>query len=135
MTRETWYRRVGRKYVPIVEAEKYDYITMPAQGFTLTHRKDGATQWEYAVTPDTAGFVAAAMVFRDAMEDAIRQAATYRPSAPIPYTKKQLAIIEQFKVDMGFHVPTWWQATSARDIVRAGLDAIGGKAERDEGAS
>ena len=126
--RETWFRKVGRKYVPIVEAEKYDYVTMPAEGFTLTHRKGGATQWEYTVTPDTAGFVAAAMVAGQAMEEAIRQAATYRPSAPVPYTKKQLKIIEQFKADMGLNVPTWWQQTSAREIVRAGLDAVRGAA-------
>jgi pyruvate kinase len=125
---ETWFRKVGRKYVPIVEAEKYDYITMPAEGFTLAHRKGGATQWEYAVKPDNAGFLAAAMVARTAMEEAIRQAATYRPSGPIPYTKKQLAIIEKFKVDMGIYKPLWWEQTSARDIVQAGIDAVrGGK--------
>jgi hypothetical protein len=126
--RETWYRRKPNgRYEPIVEAESYNYVTMPAEGFTLTHRKAGATQWEYAVTPDTASFVAAAMVAREAMEESIRQAATYRPSAPIPYTKKQLAIIEQFKVDMQMHVPTWWEQTSARDIVQAGIDAVGGR--------
>lgn len=128
MNRETWYRKVGRRYIPMGEAERYDYAIMPPQGFTLTHRKDGATQWEYAVTPDNAGFVAAAMVAKDAMTDAIRQAATYRPSAPIPYTKKQLKLIEQFKVDIGLHVPTWWQQSSARDIVQAGIDAVRGEA-------
>ena len=126
MRKETWFRKVGRRYVPIVEAEKYDYVTMPAEGFTLTHRREGETRWEYAVRPDNAGFVAAAMVARTAMEEAIRQAATYRPSAPVPYTKKQLACIEQFKRDMGMVTPIWWQQTSAREIVQAGLDAIGG---------
>lgn len=128
MTRETWYRKSGRKYVPIVEAEKYDYITMPAEGFTLTYRRDGMTRYEYDVKPDTAGFTAAATVAREAMEEAIRQAATYRPSAPIPYTRKQMQLIEKFKVDMGMVTPTWWQQTSARDIVQAGIDAVRGVA-------
>src|SRR3972149_2674942 len=115
MSKETLYRKVGRKYIPMGEAEHYDYIIMPPQGFTLTHRKEGVTQWEYAVKPDNAGFVAAAMVARAAMEDAIRQAATYRPSAPIPYTKKQLKLIEKFKIEMGMLYPTWWEQTSARE--------------------
>lgn len=124
--KEVWYRKKGRRYEPVVEAEKHDYITMPAQGFTLTHRKDGVTQWEYAVKPDNAGFVAAAMVARTAMEDAMRQAASYRPSSVRPYTKRQLELIEQFKRDMGLSYPHYWQEASARDIAQAGIDAIVG---------
>lgn len=128
MSRETWFRKVGRKYVPIVEAEKYDYITMPANGFTLTYRQDGLTQWEYEVRPDNAGFMAAAMVARAAMEAAINEAATYKPQASMrPYTKRQLALIEQFKADMGMRYPAWWEQTSARDIAQAGIDAVAGK--------
>lgn len=125
MKQEVWYRRKPNgRYAPVVQAEQYDYQTMPAQGFTLTYRKDGLTQYEYAVKPDNASFVAAAMVARTAMEDAARQAATYKPSGPQLFTKKQLALIEQFKADMGMAYPTWWQETSARDIVQAGIDAV-----------
>lgn len=126
MIRETLYRRKPNgRYEAIGEGEKYDYNIMPPQGYTLTYRKDGATQWEYAVRPDNAGFKAAAMVVREAMEDAIRQAATYRPQTARPYTKKQMACIERFKVDMGMAYPTWWGEASAREIVQAGLDAVG----------
>lgn len=125
MKRETWYRRKPNgRYEPVGEAEHYDHIIMPPQGFTLTHRKDGVTQWEYAVRPDNASFVAAAMVSREAIEDAIRRAATYRPQAARPYTKKQLACIEQFKRDMGMAYPHYWTQTSARDIAQAGIDAV-----------
>ena len=128
MTKETWYRRKPNgRYEPVAEAENYSYVVMP-DGFTLTYRKDGLTQWEYGVTPDSAGFVAAAMVSRIAMEDAIRVAATYRPQTERPYTKKQLACIEQFKRDMGFSCPAWWQQTTAREIVQAGIDAVRGGA-------
>lgn len=127
MSRETWFRKVGRKYVPIVEAEKYDHITMPANGVTLTYRQDGLTQWEYKVRPDNAGFMAAAMVARTAMEAAINEAATYKPQASMrPYTKRQLALIEQFKADMGMRYLAWWEQTSARDIAQAGIDAVSG---------
>lgn len=127
--KETLFRRKPNgRYQAMGEAETYDRIIMPPQGFVLTHRKEGVTQWEYAVTPDNASFKAAAMVSRMAMEDAIRTAATYRPQAFHPYTKKQLACIEQFKRDMGMAAPIWWRETSSRDIVQAGLDAVGGAA-------
>ena len=124
MIRETWFRKQGRKYIPVVEAEKYDYESMPAQGFTLTYRKDGVTQWEYEVKPDNASFIAAAMVARVAMEDALRTAATYAPRTKQKFTKKQLALIEQFKTDMGMDYPNWWHEASSRDIAQAGIDAV-----------
>ena len=127
MTRETWFRRKPNgRYVPVAEAEKYDYQTMPPEGFVLTHRKAGATHWEYAVRPDSAGFVAALMAARTAMEEAIRTAATLRPSGNHRYTKKQLECIEKFKQDMGMSYPIWWEQASARDIAQAGLDAVRG---------
>ena len=129
MTRETLYRKKpSGRYEIMGESELMDRIIMPPQGFVLTHRAAGATQWEYAVQPDTAGFMAAAMVARQAMEDAIRDAATYHTQAVRPYTKKQLACIEQFKRDMGMVHPYWWTQTSARDIAQAAIDAVRGAA-------
>ena len=81
---------------------------------------------EYAY--NSAGFVAAATVAREAMEAAIRQAATYRPTSQKKFTKRQLELIEQFKRDMGMSYPLWWQESSADDIVRAGIDAVRGVA-------
>ena len=129
MTRETWYRRKPNgRYEPVVEAEKYDYQTMPAQGFTLTYRKDGMTQWEYDVKPDNASFLAAAIIARVAMEEALRTAATYKPGTGQKFTKKQIALIEQFKTDMGMSYFSWWQETSSRDVAQAGIDAVSGAA-------
>ena len=125
MTRETWYRRKPNgRYEPVGEAEHYDHIIMPPQGFVLTHRRDGVTQWEYGVKPDNASFVAAAMAARTAMEEAIRAKSTYRPQTERKYTKKQLGHIEQFKADMGMAYPDWWTQNSARDIAQAGIDAV-----------
>ena len=129
MIRETLYRKKPNgRYEAMGEAEHYDYIIMPPQGFVLTYRKDGVTQWEYAVKPDTAGFLAAAMVARTAMEDAIRANSTFRPQTERKFTKKQLACIEQFKAEMDMAYPTYWTQTSARDIAQAGIDAVAGGA-------
>lgn len=128
MTKEIWYRKVGRKYVPIVEAEKYDYQTMPAEGFTLTYRKAGLTQWEYEVKPDNASFVAAAMVSRKAMESAMTEAAKAHPQNDRQFTQKQLATINKYRDEIGGMFPAWWEGASSRDIAQAGIDALLGKA-------
>ncbi len=127
MTRETWYRKVGRRYIAVCEAERYDYTTMP-NGYTLTYRKDGATHWEYAVKPDSAGFMAAAMASREAMQAAIAAKATYRPSSLVKYTKKELGYIKRFKDEMGMRYPTFWTQATAFDIAQAGIDAVRGEA-------
>ena len=127
--KETLFRRKPNgRYEVMGESEQMDRIIMPPQGFTLTHRKAGVTQWEYAVTPDTASFLAAAMVARTAMEESLRTAATFRPQFERPYTKKQLACIERFKAEMGMTCPIWWRETSARDVAQAGIDAVAGGA-------
>ena len=47
-----------------------------------------------------------------------------RPDTPKPYTKKQLAIIEQFKKDMGGMYPSWWTESSGYDISEAAMKAV-----------
>lgn len=121
--REVWYRKVGRRYVPVAEAEKYDYQTMPPSGFTLTYREDGCTRYEYRVKPDNAGFIAAAMAARVAMEAHITEASKSTPSAA-PYTAKQRALIAKFQAEMGGLRPLWWTGKSANEIAQAGIDAV-----------
>ena len=125
--RETWYRKVGRRYIAVREAEPHNYITMP-DGYTLTYRKDGATRWEYAVKPDSAGFMAAAMAARVAMEAAIAAKATYQPSPIVQYTKKELGYIKRFKDEMGMRYPRCWTQATAFEIAQAGIDAVRGAA-------
>lgn len=64
------------------------------------------------------------MVARKAMEDAIREAVKMRPDTPKPYTKKQLAIIEKFRKDMGGMYPSWWAESSGYDISEAAMKAV-----------
>jgi hypothetical protein len=121
---ETWYRKVGRRYIPVAEAEAYR-CEVHEDGFVLTYRKDGMTRYEYSVTPDVAGFRAAAILARVAMEDALSNAATNNPMPPlIPFNKKQMKLIEQFKKDMGMAYPRWWQPGTSREISQAGIDAV-----------
>lgn len=128
----TLYTKQGRRYVAWGHADRYDHDTMRAGEFRLTYcARDGERRYTYGVTPDTAGFVAAAEIARDAMERAINDRAIAGPQlgAVTPYTKRQLAIIEQFRRDMaeaGGLTPTYWQHATARELSEAAIDAVRG---------
>ena len=127
----TLYEKRGRKYAPYSLAWHYerDQDQMKVGEFRLTYcYSNGGRKYDYAVTPATAPFVAAAMVAREAMEQAIRDkvVATNHIKSQ-PYTKKQLAIIERFRKEMsdaGGLLPTWWENTSARDLSVAAIKAV-----------
>ena len=124
---ETLYKKVGRKYLPVAARwyEDRDADQMQVGTFRLTYAYcNGGRRYEYDVTPATAPMVAAMMVARQAMDDAIREAVKMRPDTTKPYTKKQLAIIEQFRKDMGGMYPIWWAESSVYDISEAAIKAV-----------
>ena len=122
---ETFYKKVGRRYIPVASGELYDYDLKKADGFILTYRKDCHTAYEYEVKPDNASFMAAAMVARQAMEQAIHEAAKMHPSGSTKaYTKKQLAIIKKFQEDMGGMAPYYWSGKTSWEIAQAGIDEV-----------
>ncbi len=128
---ETLYRKVGRRYEPVSRTWPNDYRDNLAVGtFRLTYcYRDGGRMYEYNVTPDTAGFVAAAMIAREALEKAICDAVIAKPSLPTtrPYSPKQKRIVEKFRKDMfaaGGLVPYWWTAKSAYEIATAVIEAV-----------
>lgn len=127
MSKETLYRKVGRRYVP--HQIEWDRERLNVGTFRLVYcRKDGEEIYKYDVTPDTAGFVAAAMIAEHAMISAINEAAIAKPSAvEKPYTKQQLEIVEKFRQDMaaaGGLVPDWWEWSSQRGIAEAAIRAV-----------
>lgn len=78
--------------------------------------------------PDTAGFLAAAEIARDAMEQAIqkRAVATFQPGA-VPYTKAQLKALENaraYLAEAGVLLPQWWQHATAREVSEAAIEAV-----------
>ena len=124
---ETLYKKVGRKYVPhSIEWSSNDHLKVGQ--FRLHYAYEaGGGMYFYDVKPDTAGFVAAAMVAHKAMENAIAEASKPRPQGTIPYTKKQLDIIKRFREEMmqaGGLLPEWWMHTRPWDIASAGIDAV-----------
>ena len=124
---ETLYRKVGRRYVPVSITWDYNKDFLKVGTFRMKYAYgDGGGMYEYDVTPDTAGFVAASMIARKAMEQAMQDAAIMKPSerGTRPYTKRELALIEQFRKDMGGMMPTWWEGNTNFKIAEAGIKAI-----------
>lgn len=125
------YVKQGRKYVLWGNTQRSDIEAdvMRAGAFHLVWcPAPGEQRFRHDVTPDTAGFTAAAMIAQRAMEDAMQEAAGAKPTTTIQrYTKKQLAIIEKFRSDMratGLLEPQWWTNASSREIAEAGILAV-----------
>ncbi len=124
------YRKEGRRYVLDCDSTSaYNRDFMKPGQFRLTYAyKDGGRRYEYDVAPDTAAFLAAAMVAREAMEDLMGKAAVAVKREDLkPYTKKQLEVIERFRLEMheaGGLLPSWWGIPSVYDIAQAGIDAV-----------
>ena len=124
---EPLYKKVGRKYVPVVGTWYEDRCTdqMKVGTFRLVYcYADGARRYEYEVTPATAPVMAAMQVAKLAMIEKIRDMSQMRPSGMMPYTKRQQALIEQFKADMGGMYPSHWQQNSADEIADAAIKAV-----------
>lgn len=123
------FQKIGRRYVPWGNDQQWGSDVMKSGECRITFcAGNGERRFTYGVTPDTAGFVAAAEVARVAMEQAMQAAAIGKPRGQLTmYTKRQREIIEQFRADMaaaGGLIPTWWEVSSARDIAQAGVDAV-----------
>ena len=130
---ETLYRKVGRKYVPFEIRWTDPRDGMKVGTFRLCYAySEGGKRYEYDVRPDTAGFVAAATLYRTKIEAAIKDAATSRPVEPTgqPYTKRQKAVLDECRAKMaavGLLHPIWWQQASDYEISQAAIDAMKGK--------
>lgn len=125
---EILYEKVGRRYKPKWDVwyDPRDY--MKPGTFRLTYAYgEGGYRYEYKVTPDTAAWVAASMMARHVMEEAMLNAATAKPSMPRLYTQKQLEIIERYRKEMaeaGGNFPEWWHVSSPQEIAGAAINAV-----------
>ena len=127
MKTEPLYRKVGRKYVPVSAywPEETHQNRQAVGTFRLIYAyQDGGRRFEYDVTPATAPTVAAMMIAKTAIEDAVREKARMRPYNAQAYTAKQLKTIAKFREDMGGMMPSWWTEGSAFDISDAAIKAV-----------
>lgn len=133
---EAIYRKVQHgkrvKYEPIGNAQHWTSdmdVLKPGQCRVELASGDGMRRYAYPVSPDVAGWEAAALIAKVAMEDAIREAARCVPqmAGERPYTRKQQAILTRYRAEMsqaGANLPAWWQFTGAHEISQAAVDAV-----------
>lgn len=122
------YKKVGRKYVPQSRVFDFEHA-MPVGSFMLVYAyADGGKQYEYEVKPDTASFIAAALVAKKAMQEVIREKSEFKPDVrSIHWTKKQAAILEEYRKKMreaGGTMPSWWSASSSTELADAAIEAV-----------
>lgn len=127
---EPLYRKEGRRYIPTysLAAWNYDGDMMPVGSFRLVHAySDGGRRYAYNVTPDTAGWVAAATLALHAMTEAIYKANQLTIAGGTPWTKKQQAAIAQSNAILeaaGIWSGRGWTTAAAHDVAKAGIDAV-----------
>jgi hypothetical protein len=125
----TLYKKEGRKYVPYAERLGDYELTIPVGSFVLSYAyANGGKRYSYNVKPDTAGFEAAAMIAQNSICEAIHEKSKYDcDKKSIPYTKKQLAIIKEFRekmIEAGGLMPMWWTSKASYEIAEAAIDAV-----------
>lgn len=132
---EDLYRKIQQgkrvKYELAYSAKSWDAPDLMKPGtFRMTYAySEGGRRYEWDVTPDTASFVAASMLFKEAMENAIKAKVIATPQGTSMYNKKQLAALEKCKqimVEANMLLPTHWTHTSAWELSEAAVNAIRG---------
>ena len=127
MKKVIFYKKEGRKYVPVYE---YDETLLDAfpKGTHVVMCYPGGQSRRYNIDPNHAALIAAARVAEDAMCVAIRKASEMRPQRT-PLTPGQLKAWNKLAKEFGDDLATL-SYDSVRDIAEAGVQAIIKEAEK-----
>ena len=123
MAEEIYYKRVGRKYVPVsyYDSEVLDAVPIGAH---LIVKRASSMSRRYNIEPAIAPLIAAGIYASDAITDAIMEASQLRmPKTSTPITIEQKAAWEHLAELFGAEVyPLEWP--SYRDAAEAGIKAL-----------
>lgn len=127
MTEEVYYKKVGRRYVPVsyYNSEVMDAVPLGAH---LIVKRSGVTSRRDQVDPAFAPMIAAGFYAEDAISSTIVKASEARPSK-ISITQEEADAWENLKKVMGNDV-CYIQYPSAADATRAGVKAMQAEAEK-----
>jgi hypothetical protein len=128
---EPLYKKQGRRYVPAYSVTdwSFDCDAMRVGTFRLTYAfTDGGRRYEHDVTPDTAGWAAAALLAKHAMVEAMRKASTKHlpATSKLLLTKKQQQAVAQARAilqEAGV-LSSMWESASPENIADAAIATV-----------
>ena len=125
--KQLYYKKVGRRYVPVAE---YDSDIMDAlpKGHHLLSVYPGGASRRYDVDPAYAPMIAAGRIAEDAVCKAIQKAAELKPSKT-PITSGQKAAWENLTKEFGDEL-SMLRGLSIRDCAEAGVLAMQTEADK-----
>jgi hypothetical protein len=123
MKSETLYKKVGRRYVPVMEEEPPQSIYRPTDrwppGFHLTYCEPGHRLNRFDINPDTAQIQAALLIIQDNISKIVYDA--HQAKEPTKLTKKQREIWQSL-IDSG--AANYLEFESAAGVAAKILDEI-----------
>ena len=125
--KEVFYKRVGRRYVPVAEYDS-ELINSFTKGTHLVMTYPGGSSTRYNIDPAYAPMIAAGRVAEDKISEAIRKASDLRPKrAPITPGQQQAwgNLVREFGEDA--RMLEW---PSAREVADEAVKAMQAEAER-----
>lgn len=124
---ETFYAKVGRRYVPITVYNSSWHDSYP-KGCHLVMAKPGGKSTMYNIDPAYGPMIAAGKIAADAICNAIVAESKYKPSKQ-PVTEGQRRAWKALDEAMGDGLATL-QAPGVRDCVQKGIDAMVKEADK-----
>ena len=118
--KKIYYKKAGRKYVPVYEYDQTLMDSLP-KGDHLLSVYPGGQSCRYNVDPAYAPMLAAARVAEDSICKAIQKASELRPKR-VPLTPGQKAAWENLAREFGNELCTL-DGLSIRDCAEAGVKA------------
>jgi hypothetical protein len=119
--KQVYYKKVGRKYVPVAEYDNELLDSFP-KGDHLVSVYPGGSSRRFNVNPAYAPMIAAGRVAEDEIAKAISKASELRPRQT-PITEGQQKAWRKLAKEFGNELATL-QIDSARDIAEAGVKAM-----------
>jgi len=126
--REVFYKKVGRKYVPVSE---YDSTLMDAlpKGAHLIICYPGGRSTRYNVNPDFAPMIAAGRYAEEAVSKSLMASSELRPATWDKFTEKEKRIWDAIKSCIPKQHRYMYTHGSAYEAVQAGVKAMSVEAE------
>ena len=127
MSKTVFYKKVGRKYVPVSEYDQELLNSLP-KGNHLAMVYPGGQSFRFSIEPALAPMIAAGRYAEDSMCEVLRKASEAKPIRQ-PLTEKQVKAWRKMQKEMGDEV-YYLQYPSDRDIVEAGVRAMAEEANK-----